>query len=197
MTSAPETRQRRRGQALETAIYDAVLAELAAVGYGRLTMEGVAARARTAKSSLYRRWNSLEDLVIAAVHHELPDVATVAETGDVREELLAALTLIADTLTGPIGPAVTSILGGMNQSPNLQAAARERIVAPRVRALQTVFERAAARGEIRAGAATPFVVQTGPAIVIHTCLVRGLELSTQDIEDIVDQVILPAVRPAS
>jgi AcrR family transcriptional regulator len=197
VTSAPETRQRRRGQALETAIYDAVLAELGAVGYARLTMEGVAARARSAKSSLYRRWSSLDDLVVAAVHHALPDVATVPDTGDVRDELIAALTLIADTLTGPIGPVVTSILGGIQRSPDLQTAAREQIIAPRVHALQTVFERAAARGEIRAGAATPFVVQTGPAIVIHTCLVRGLPLSTQDIADIVDQVILPAVRPAS
>ena len=51
-----EHRTRRRGKELEDALYDATLAELAAVGYGGLTMEGIAARARTGKAALYRRW---------------------------------------------------------------------------------------------------------------------------------------------
>ena len=49
-------RTRRRGKQLEDALYDATLAELAAVGYGGLTMEGIAAQARTGKAALYRRW---------------------------------------------------------------------------------------------------------------------------------------------
>ncbi|EUA73240.1 transcriptional regulator, TetR family domain protein [Mycobacterium xenopi 4042] len=36
-------RSRRRGEVLENALYDATLAELSAVGYGGLTMEGIAA----------------------------------------------------------------------------------------------------------------------------------------------------------
>ena len=46
-----EHRTRRRGKELEDALYDATLAELAAVGYGGLTMEGIAARARTGKAA--------------------------------------------------------------------------------------------------------------------------------------------------
>lgn len=195
VTSAPETRQRRRGQALEAAIYDAVFAELSAVGYGGLTMEGVANRARTAKSSLYRRWSSVEELVAAAVHRLLPDAAVVPESGDLREELIAALNRINETLSGPVGQVVGSILGDLKGSPDLQAAAREQVIAPRTRTMHTIFERAAHRGEIRPGAATPFVIQAGPAVIIHTCLLQGLSLSAQDIADIVDQVILPAVRP--
>lgn len=194
MVSSSLVRRRRRGPALEAAIYDAVLAELAAVGYGRLTMEGIASRARTAKSSLYRRWDSIEDLVIAAVRGALPDLGALPETGELRTELIAVLGLMADTLAGPTGRAATSILGGFNQSPKLQALVREKVLAPRIRALQTIFERAAARGEIRPGAVTPFVVQAGPAIVTHACMVQGLRLSAQDIEDVVDQVIAPAVR---
>ena len=54
--SMPKTiRTRRRGKELEEALYDATLAELAAVGYGGLTMEGIAARGRTGKAALYRR----------------------------------------------------------------------------------------------------------------------------------------------
>ena len=51
-------RRRRGGSAVEKAISDAVIAELAEVGFGRLTFEGVAERAGTGKSPLYRESGS-------------------------------------------------------------------------------------------------------------------------------------------
>ena len=53
---APEpARSRRRGDDLIRAIHAAALAEVADVGFAGLTMEGIARRAETAKTSLYRR----------------------------------------------------------------------------------------------------------------------------------------------
>lgn len=191
MSTARTTR--RRGDVLETAIFDAVLTELADVGYGRMTMERIAARARTAKSSLYRRWSSLEDLVLAAADTAMAHPERVPETGDLRSELVAALTLMAETISSPTGRAVTSILGEINRSAKLRKVAEEGFLEPRIRAATAIFERAEARGEIRAGAVTPYVVQTGPALVLHLAVIRGRTLSRTDVEDIVDQVIMPAV----
>ncbi|MFI6479269.1 hypothetical protein ACIBH1_15150 [Nonomuraea sp. NPDC050663] len=53
------------------------------------------------------------------------------------------------------------------------------------------------RGEVRPGAVTPFVAASGPALIIYTYLIQGLELSGRDIEDIVDQVVMPAVQVSS
>src|SRR3712207_3825436 len=50
--------RRRRGPALEKAIHEAALAQLAEHGLGSLTIEGVASAARTGKASVYRRWPS-------------------------------------------------------------------------------------------------------------------------------------------
>ena len=73
--TAPKfSRSRRRGEVLERALYEATLAELSQVGYGRLTMEGIAARAHTGKAALYRRWASKHDLVHAALVFALPPV---------------------------------------------------------------------------------------------------------------------------
>src|SRR6201999_1637372 len=73
--TAPKfSRSRRRGEVLERALYEAPLAELAQVGYGRLTTEGIAARAHTGKAALYRRWASKHDLVHAALVFTLPPV---------------------------------------------------------------------------------------------------------------------------
>src|SRR5215510_10510584 len=84
----PHGRTRRRGAALEQAIYDAVLDQLQAVGYVGLTMEGVAARAHTGKAALYRRWPRKEDLVVDALEHTLPSPTDLPDHGEVRDDLL-------------------------------------------------------------------------------------------------------------
>lgn len=78
-------------------------------------------------------------------------------------------------------------------SPKLRGLAEERFLAPRIRAATAIFERAVERGEIRAGAVTPYVVQAGPALILHFSVARGRSLSRKDVEDIIDQVIMPAV----
>ncbi|WP_163507472.1 TetR-like C-terminal domain-containing protein [Fodinicola acaciae] len=189
------TTQRRRGTSLEAAIHAAVFEELAEAGHGGLTLEKVAARARTSRSSLYRRWSSLDELILAAIQNALPDLPTPADDGDIRAELVGVLDKMAQALAGPVGRALASILTDLTRSTTLHAAVREKIIAPRLRAVHAILERAASRGEIRPGAATPFVVQAGPSIVVQNVLLQGLRLSTKDIEDIVDQVVLPALRP--
>ena len=55
-----------RGE-ITTAIRGAVMQELAAVGYGRLSIEAVARRAGVGKTAIYRRWSSKLDLVLEIV----------------------------------------------------------------------------------------------------------------------------------
>ena len=99
-------RTRRRGKQLEDALYDAALAELAAVGYGGLTMEGIAARARTGKAALYRRWSSKHDLVQAALLYALPPLPEPRSDRSARENLLAVFTAHATSLPArPPSPA--------------------------------------------------------------------------------------------
>lgn len=73
-TAAEETPKatRRRGAELEQAILQAAAEELAQVGYQNLTMDGVAARAGTAKNAIYRRWPNRAALCVAAYRRLLP-----------------------------------------------------------------------------------------------------------------------------
>src|SRR5436305_10798418 len=66
---------RRRGAALEDAIRAAAFDELTEVGYTAFSVESVAARARTGKSSIYRRWPTKAGLVLDALCTELPTPA--------------------------------------------------------------------------------------------------------------------------
>jgi AcrR family transcriptional regulator len=90
------TGTRRRGEELEATILDAAWAEITEHGYARLTMEGVAARARTGKQVIYRRWADRAQLAIAAIRHTLgPLVPEVPQTGSLREDLLSVLRRMA------------------------------------------------------------------------------------------------------
>src|ERR1700730_16907512 len=93
-------RTRRRGKQLEDALYDATLAELAAVGYGGLTMEGIAAPARTRKAAVYRRWSSKHDLVQAGLLYALPPLPEPRADRSARENLLAIFSAHCDLVAG-------------------------------------------------------------------------------------------------
>ena len=90
MTQATDrpVRPRRGAPAVEKAISDAVIAELAEVGFGRLTFEGVAARAGTGKSPLYRRWPDTTSLVIDTLDKLAADPAGYRRTGVLRDDVI-------------------------------------------------------------------------------------------------------------
>ena len=91
--------KRRRGEILEDDILQAAWDELSKVGYVLLTMEGVAVRARTNKSVVYRRWANKGKLVIDALRrHVLSHTQGVPDTGDMSNDVLILLRRIAQPL---------------------------------------------------------------------------------------------------
>src|ERR1700761_6066032 len=91
-------RQRRRGEELEAALLEAAWDELVAVGFARLTMESVAARARTGVAVLYRRWPRKDDLVMAAIaNHGTVNPVEKPDTGSLRGDMFALLGSINDS----------------------------------------------------------------------------------------------------
>src|ERR1700754_1893832 len=83
------------------AITEAALDQLAAHGYGRLSMEAVARSAGVGKSALYRRWTGKQQMVLAVVSELSVPLAEVGDSGSLRGGLFAALHAMIDWLTGP------------------------------------------------------------------------------------------------
>ncbi|MGK5739533.1 TetR/AcrR family transcriptional regulator [Micromonospora sp. URMC 103] len=87
---------------ITTAIRRALMQELAAVGYGRLSIEAVARRAGVSKTAIYRRWSSKTDLVLeivgAAAHGKLPAL----DTGSLRGDLALLYQVVAHALRHPL-----------------------------------------------------------------------------------------------
>lgn len=182
-------RSRRRGRELEHALYDAALAELAAVGYGGLTMEGIAARAKTGKAALYRRWSSKHDLVQAAMQYALPPLAEPHPERSARENLLAVFTAHCDVLAGKTAFPSLAIIGQLIHEPELRAIFADAVVAPRLRIIESILRTGERNGDVDSDALTPLTARVGPALINQHLLLTGAPPNKRQLMRIVDTVI--------
>ncbi len=83
---------------ITTAIRDAVTQELAAVGYGRLSIEAVARRAGVGKTAIYRRWSNKLEMVIGIVSDIVGQRMPMPDTGSLRGDLDILLRIAAHAL---------------------------------------------------------------------------------------------------
>lgn len=191
MSEATGARPRRRGKALESAIFEATLQELGDVGFLGFSMERVAERARTGKASLYRRWPTRTELVLAAVRHELPERIVPADQGSLRADLLAALMGMATELNGPLGQALRGVIADAMRSGPMHPASLSSGQSRQV--MRTMADRAVARGELAAAALTDAQLDVAPTAVRHRFLSTG-QVGERDVVAIVDEVVLPLWR---
>jgi AcrR family transcriptional regulator len=196
VTQAQDFRKgpRRRGQALNDAILTAAMSELIEFGYQNFSMERVAERARTGKTSVYRRWSSRAELVVDALLHNLPGRQEPPDTGDLRRDLLAALRHMADFLDGPTGEAVRGLMSETLHDRELATIARAKILDTVPAAYLTILTRAAARGEIRPQALQDHVAAVAPTLLRQHFLVHGAPIPDEVLVRIVDDIMIPLVR---
>ena len=193
--------QRRRGVALEDAIRQAVFDELSAVGYTAMSVESVAARARTGKASIYRRWPTKQELVADALIAGLPAPADLSlplpeydDSMTTVEALHGVARTIAAVITSPAGAVMRAIKFEALTDPELARLVDERFQAPRRAAMLGLLRRGVERGEVRPGADTPLVADVLPAVLMHRVLMMGERLGEPELREIMDQVLIPLVE---
>ncbi|WP_198165907.1 TetR/AcrR family transcriptional regulator [Agromyces laixinhei] len=189
---APDHRSgpRRRGDALRAAIVEAVMDELAESGYDRLTLDGVAARARVSKASLYRRWPGKPELVVDAVYTTLPIPAELRDTGTLRGDLLALFDLVARTLTGPSGHALKGLISETLRDADIAERFRARSQGRGIQAMRSIVDRAVARGELERAALPERRLETGHNLLRHEFLLNGA-VTPEFVTSLVDDVVVP------
>ncbi|MEU6726683.1 TetR/AcrR family transcriptional regulator [Nonomuraea wenchangensis] len=103
------------------------------VGYARLSMEAVAARAGVGKGTIYRRWPSKPFLFLDAVLGVRTTGLRHPETGDVVADLRAIMSRAADLLDRPPwGPLYRDLIGEAQHNPAVAAALNERFIQPQM-----------------------------------------------------------------
>jgi AcrR family transcriptional regulator len=182
-------RTRRRGNELESAVYESAMAELAATGYAGFTMDGVAARARCGKAVLYRRWPGKRELLLAALRAHIPPLPPARRDRSARQNLLAGLSSLADVLAGKTAYPALFVVVQLFHDAEMRTLYAESIVAQRTKVLDEIIAAGVSSGEIDPSAVTPFTTRTGPALIVQRILLTGTVPTRSELEQIVDSLI--------
>jgi AcrR family transcriptional regulator len=192
---------RRRGRPLDPALAEpiraAALKVLADVGYRGLTMDEVALVAGVSKATIYRRWASKVDLLVDVIDTASDELLVGVDTGSLRDDLVALLGALADILTGPGGGASRALLGVLDAEPVLAEAYRRGPLARWDRAFREAFRKAAARGEVAAGAEDSLGAASGAGILVQQWLIGGQDVRGELVVRVVDEVMMPLLTPAA
>jgi AcrR family transcriptional regulator len=187
--------QRRRGEALESALLDAVWAELADRGYDELTIDAVATRAQTSRAVLYRRWPGKPELVLAAlVHQAKTEPVARPDTGSLRGDVIALLRE-ANKVRARLVTQLLTRLGAFYTDAGTNLAELSAYVqGGRDAVLDEIIERAVVRGEIQPGQVSGRVMRLPVDLFRHELLMTLRPVADGVIEEIVDDIFLPLVR---
>jgi AcrR family transcriptional regulator len=192
---APRAPGRPRDEARQACILDAALSLLAEVGYDRLTVEAVAARAGAGKATLYRRWSGKAPLVVDALRCTAGHEESWPDTGSLRGDLVAAVQKMAAFLTSTEGRAALGLLWAMQSDAELATAIRGSILVDKEGQCDQLIERARARGEIAGD--NPRAAEILPSVLfglMHVHVVVGGHPADEEFcSRVVDDVLLPVL----
>lgn len=180
----------RRSERSRRATLDAALELCTEKGYGRVSIEAIAARAGVSKKTIYRWWPSKSAVMLEAFTEALVGTTPFVDTGDIaadlRSNVLGAVNLLS---TPPFGPAYAGILSEVHHDDALADIVRTQLVEPRFGEAVARLRRAQEQGQIPEGADLPLAVEMlyGPVYYRHV-----LRKPVQDLEEIgklVDHVL--------
>jgi AcrR family transcriptional regulator len=135
-----------------TAIRQAVTQELAAVGYGRLSIEGVARRAGVGKTAVYRRWSSKLEMVLEIVSEVASQSLPLLDTGSLRGDIEMVLHVVSRALRHRLASQIIpDLLAEAARNPKIGHTLQEALRANQRQASELLIGRAVARGELPAG----------------------------------------------
>jgi AcrR family transcriptional regulator len=180
----------------DEAILRAAIEILNAEGYKGLTIEGVAARAGVGRPTIYRRWASKAELVVAAladtVHIAVPDV----DTGSLRRDLVAMQRRQVALMNSPESRRITAgLVADLATDPDLGRMYVSEYLVPRRAVVFRVLQRAVDRGELAPDADFSFLHDLLVGPLFMRAVVWGEPLADDMAEKTAD-VILAAFPPA-
>jgi AcrR family transcriptional regulator len=176
----------------ETELLAVTLELLQEHGYDRLTLDAVATTARASKATLYRRWPTKAELVLAAFIEGTRQDAVDPDTGTLRGDLVTVGEAICAHVSGHAST-IRAVLVEVSRSEKLNAIMQEQFLDQRKALMAHILARAVDRGEIQASAITEDLWDVLPGYLIFRSVLAGREPSRHTIQDLVDNVLIPSL----
>jgi AcrR family transcriptional regulator len=188
-------RGRPRSEKAEQAILDATLRMVGTHGVTGTTIEGVAAQAGVGKTTIYRRWETKTDLIVAAVSQLAPPAVEFPDTGGLWSDMKLLADLQRERLagTGLLTVAPRVLAESMND-PELHQKFLDDVITPLRGLIRSLIERGIERGELRADLEIEPLVDILHAIPIYRILMsRGDPDSIVEVPDAYMPLLAPGI----
>ncbi|MCP4966062.1 MAG: TetR/AcrR family transcriptional regulator [bacterium] len=155
------------------------------VGYSRLTIEGVAARAGAGKATVYRWWSTKGELVLEAVADHIA-IGVVSDTGDTRGDLLIATQQLIETFSDRLaGIVIFAAIANLDDDPNMARIFRETAVMPWRQSAVEAIQRGIDRGDLPADTDIVFTLD----VIVGTVFQRTLVVAQPQTEGLSRSII--------
>ena len=140
---------RPRSESAGQAILKATRKLVARYGYEGVTTQMIATAAQTGKQTIYRRWSSKAELVLAAfIEHAEQSIDRVSRRPSADGKRTVAFLIHLFSALEETGDAVRSLMAYAQQDTKFRRLFYQRLIEPRRQALRRILEEAAARNEI-------------------------------------------------
>lgn len=186
-TATPTRRATQRREAICGAVFEL----LGEVGYDRMTMDAVAARAHASKATIYRSWPDKPELVVEAIFNRFGTTAEPDDTGSLRGDLLALTTSACEIVSSPEGDVITGVMTAATMNPTLASAMHECMFESKRVVHDTIVKRAVARGELQPGTAPDVLHEVVHAMMLTRKLWTEEQLDAEFAVHLVDDILIP------
>jgi AcrR family transcriptional regulator len=181
---------RPRRSATGHAILLATRQILAQGGVHELTVEGVAERSGVAKTTIYRRWRSKEDLALAALLEVIREEPPARHLGSTRDALRTYLEQLVKNVNSRLyGRILRGLISEMAVDRELALGFREQVLARRITAIRGLLQRGIERGELRHGLDLEIAIDLLLGPIYYRLLMSGEPLTSALVERLVRAVM--------
>lgn len=186
---------RPRDPELDGSILQATIELLCEQGFAGTSVEAVAERAGVGKATIYRRWPTREDLLLAA-GGEMGPCPADPHCGNLRDDLVVLVGGLVSMVTEtPVGALLPATIEEAARNPEMRSRL-DSFIAERRATVRRALARAADRGELRAGLDHELVADLMAGPVFTRILVTGAPLEAGVAERIVDAVLEGVASPS-
>ncbi|MBF9350762.1 TetR/AcrR family transcriptional regulator [Mycobacteroides chelonae] len=192
LTKAANKRQASQWTPREVELLAVTLRLLQQHGYDRLSVDEVAAESKASKATIYRRWPSKAELVLAAFIEGMRAQLIRPNTGSLREDLLQiGMNALADVRRNT--PVMRGLLIEIERNPDLTKAFRTKFIDQRKLLLDDVLTAAVERGEIEAAAINEELWDLLPGYLVFRSLMPVRSPTANTVRTLVNDVIMPSL----
>ena len=193
-TAGPPARRPRIEGAREREIYDAAVEMVGELGYDRVTLDEVAARANASKASLYRRWGDKAGLVAAAICTQPEADPCLPDTGSAIGDL-TALCAAPEFFDVARAGVISGLASALHCEPDRHEALRQRLVFDGTKHVRALLTRAVERGELADDLDVDLLSAVIPAMVLFEMTYRTPGTFGEDfVSRVVTDILTPVLR---